>query len=448
MSEKKLSFGRAWLRVCLLVLVGASAGVYLQALRITGKPQTFISLAKLVAGGRMAGAYTKRGPPDYLQDFYGTIIETLESSEMRRRALDRVRALHPELKETEVKIQVSQNRGSAIFNVRAFGSDPKYTRIFLDALLDEFIAFRNQIREQQRNKALTTLAEDIVRREKDLQEKRAKLIAFRKANNIATLTASNDAATTRLKELIQSTEQVKERLDKLTQAGSDPAALAMLAMAPINASNSGPGQPPADSLTGKPLEDRLLAGERINLGVEYTNTRRTLRLLESEKAKLDQTSPGDSSSAQQYQEKIAEATATLRFLEDELREDANQTKQALADEVKALDAKIADIREDALKFGSQIAIHEELTKQEEDSWRAYDEMIDLIRRFTVNEDMATDTVTIMERALGAVEDIQEWVMPITVAGIGGGLAGLILSLILAAIIHAASPRKEPPPLPA
>ena len=148
---------------------------------------------------------------DYLQDFYGTIIETLESREIRRRAVDRVRALYPDMKEVDVDIQVSQIRGSAVFDVRATGVEPKYTRVFLDALLDEFVAFRNQIREQQRNKALTTLAEDVVRREKNLQVKLDKLVKSEQTGHIV---IGNGPA-------MQSLQKLKEDRDAAAQLAAE-----------------------------------------------------------------------------------------------------------------------------------------------------------------------------------------------------------------------------------
>lgn len=128
-------------------IIGVAAGVCFPALRITGKPQEFRSLAKLVAGGQILF----NDSPDWReqrQDFYGTIIETVESAEMKRRALERVRALEPDLIEVDVAIRVTQLKDTAIFNILATGSEPKYTRAFLDALLDEFIAFRQRIRQQ------------------------------------------------------------------------------------------------------------------------------------------------------------------------------------------------------------------------------------------------------------------------------------------------------------
>jgi myosin heavy subunit len=58
-----------------------------------------------------------------------------------------VRRLHPDLKDSEVEIHVTQTRGSTIFNVLATGREPSYTRIYLDALLDECVAFQRGFQE-------------------------------------------------------------------------------------------------------------------------------------------------------------------------------------------------------------------------------------------------------------------------------------------------------------
>lgn len=416
------------------LLLTASIGVCVQALRITGKPQTYISLAKLVAGGRMVGANTGAGPSyvEYLQDFYGTIIETLESSEMRRRALDRVRALHPDLKETEVEIQVSQNRGSAIFNVRAFGVEPKYTRIFLDALLDEFIAFRNQIREQQRNKALTTLAEDVVRREKNLQEKQEKLTAFRKANNMVLLTRGNNDAADALRRLSDERESIVTKLNDI-DLGLQDVDIAMQkreALSKNGAVKQAGQEGGAASVAAESSPRTQPLGAQLTMAEQdYLVTQREITQLNTEKNKLLRAMRAQHPEVVEVDEKIADAQGILKFYEGKILEQLRGEKGDLDRRMKVLDAQIKVKSEEAVDLGSKLATHEELSKQYEDSKRAYDEMLDLVRRFTVNEDMATDTVTIMERALGAVEDIQEWVLPIVVglaAGLGAGIVILLL----------------------
>lgn len=151
------------------IVVGASIGVYFQAMRITEKPQEFRSLAKLVV--EAAPSY-KGSTREELNDFYGTVIETAESADMNRRALERVRALHPELEECDVRIRATRSKDSGIISLLAVGSEPRYTKIFLDALLDEFLAFRQSIREQSMGKSVQTFLQGVVdaqRRMEDLQ---------------------------------------------------------------------------------------------------------------------------------------------------------------------------------------------------------------------------------------------------------------------------------------
>lgn len=339
MSRLK-SFFHCWLFVCWLPIVGAIVGIGVQSLRITSKPQRFVSLAKVLAQPRSnAKADSRSYKLTYINDFYGTTIETLEHAEMRRRALNRVKALNPDLKETDVEISASRNKDSAIINIRAYGTEPKYTRAFLDALLDEFMAFRSQIQEQQRNKELVTLAEDVVRREKSLLEKLEKLTAFQKENH---------------------PELLRGELNRITQR---------------------------------------------------------LPTLRNERDDLNRKKRGGSAS--------------------------DGTDKQLA----AVSEELAKTETQAGELSAKNAALDALTKDYEDAKHAYDEILDVVRRLPVYEQAASDTVNIMERASGAVEDIQDWVLPISIGAIGGGLAGLALSLLIAAFIHTTSHRADPPPLP-
>ncbi len=138
--------------ILVCALIGAGIGTALQALRLTGKPMEFRSLAKLVRGNTIyAGAYEWLDLP---AEFYTNMVESLESEELKRRAWERLSVSNPELKKTQIKIQVTRTRGSAILNVLATGSEPRGTKVFLDALMGEFIAWRMSAVEVAANKAL------------------------------------------------------------------------------------------------------------------------------------------------------------------------------------------------------------------------------------------------------------------------------------------------------
>lgn len=122
--------------------LGLASCVLIQIVRLTNRPQEFRSLAKVVA---VQGLNAKEiSSPQVSHDYYGTIIETLESVQVHSKALKRVKTLNPEIKVRDVEIRVAQTKGSAIFNVLATSTEPKFTQMFLNALLDEFLVLRTR----------------------------------------------------------------------------------------------------------------------------------------------------------------------------------------------------------------------------------------------------------------------------------------------------------------
>ncbi len=128
------------------LVIGLALGLLIQILRLTSRPQEFRSLAKVVAAQGLDPE--KIASHQINDDYYGTIIETLESSQLNSAAMKRARIQNPELKDHDVDVRVAQTKGSAIFNVLATSNEPKYTRVFLDALLDEFMFLRTRQAEE------------------------------------------------------------------------------------------------------------------------------------------------------------------------------------------------------------------------------------------------------------------------------------------------------------
>ena len=126
--------------------LGAVLGLLIQILRLTSRPQEFHSLAKVVAVQGSAQEEVSSRPAN--GDYSGTIIETLESSQLNSAAMKRARIQNPEFKDHDVYVRVAQTKGSSIFNVLATSNEPKYTRVFLDALLDEFMFLRTRQAEE------------------------------------------------------------------------------------------------------------------------------------------------------------------------------------------------------------------------------------------------------------------------------------------------------------
>lgn len=157
------------IHVCLLLLASSAFA------------EDWYSLAKLIVGGADLKPKLEDGS-DLPADFYTTNLAILQSAALRTSALERARLTKPDVKETEVALRVVWEKDTRLFSFASKGVEPQFTRVFLDAVLDEFLAFRAQMREEVRYKKLTVLAEDIVKREVALKEKSMKLAEQAKAD--------------------------------------------------------------------------------------------------------------------------------------------------------------------------------------------------------------------------------------------------------------------------
>lgn len=135
--ESRSSFMQAHRMIVWGVAFGMVLGLLIQVMRLTSRPQCFRSLAKVAAVQGLSPEEISTSKISH--DHARTIIETLESEQVQSKAMKRVQAQNPGLKVQDASIRVSQTKGSAIFNVLATSTEPKYTRLFLDALLDEFM---------------------------------------------------------------------------------------------------------------------------------------------------------------------------------------------------------------------------------------------------------------------------------------------------------------------
>lgn len=417
-----------------LLLLTACIGVSIQALRITGKPDTYQSLAKLVAGGRIVANEGNVGWQEQLTDFYGTIIETLESAEMKKRALVRVRALYPDLKDTNVDIRVAQTKGSAIFNVFAIGSEPKFTKIFLDAMLDEFVAFRQQIREQGLERALNTFTETVVKKSKELQERTEKLEAFRKANDVVVLTDGRNEAAAFLLNLKAKRENLVSELKDIQNALLDVNA-AMIDRERGIASDSKVGTAaPGKPSDGQSLPQSGMEGAGATLGMttaerDYLETKKEIMQFENERRQLLKNFKPGHPDVVIIEEKLESAKLLLDNYADNILKEMRSRESTLGRQLRGLEEQITEKQKEALALGSKLAEHERLEEDFKATKLAHDQMFERVQKFQDFQNVQTDYVAIQEHASPAYKDIQDWIKPLFF-GLTGGLFFGMFVLVL------------------
>ncbi|MBK8094389.1 MAG: hypothetical protein IPK32_21105 [Verrucomicrobiaceae bacterium] len=373
-----------------LALVSAFiALVAMTKMEFTPKKPVFRSLAKLVAGGRMVADMQYRWE-EQLQDFYGTIIETIESAEMQYKARERVHSLHPDLKDKDVAIEVRQTKGSAIFNILATGEDPKYTQIYLNALLDEFIAFRQIIREQAQGKVLSTFLQEVVNKQKTMEEKNEAFSKFAAANNILTVTNGNNEAASFLTALKNQREKLR------TQQAELQLDLENIPVAASQAEHRA-------TESGSPVTRT----ER-----DYLETSSEVRRAENELKFLLKSQSADHPQVKEATEKAAKARFLLEALIEPLREEMQGRLTAIERSITVIEKQIAELQKESLSFGAKMSEYEKLKKEADIAQAAYQTMFEKAENFQRMFNLQSDYVAIQERPTSAEEVAESNLIPV------------------------------------
>jgi len=143
----------------------------------------YLSAGRMIMGIKIAvteaSVYSEE-----LSNFLGTQQALMQSTTVQGRAHNRVTAAKPDLPPQHVTLKVLIIPKTTIFVLQATGEDREYTQAFLDALMVEFVNYKNEMRARTSGQTLQGLTEEVIRIEKDLNAAEAELAAFRGTNSV------------------------------------------------------------------------------------------------------------------------------------------------------------------------------------------------------------------------------------------------------------------------
>ncbi|MGV3662067.1 MAG: M56 family metallopeptidase [Prosthecobacter sp.] len=380
--------GRIGLGALVALAVVAVVLSVLVATKVEFVPQKpmYRSTAKLVAGGGHVQGVDWR---EQAQDFYGTIIETVESSEMKRRALERVKALHPGLAASDVDIHVDQAKNAAVFSVAATGENAKFTKIYLDALLDEYIAFRQSIRDQSQGKAVSTFMQETVKQRKVMEDKLKELGDFQVAHGPLPAIASHRVATEQLLAFSRQRQELSAQLIEIRLEAADIPAYIAEAEAHATA---------AQPLTAAQAEYLKAANEHRAQANKLQNMLRSLKPehpdVEIAKAKVDL------------------ARATLDLAGDTLKKHLQLRQARVERQLAQVMLQIESEERQEIERGTATVKWDQLKMEAESARQAYDKMMAGAEALQKTAAAHSDYVALMERASPAKTLPQEGMLPV------------------------------------
>ena len=413
---KALLTRRWWIPLLTICL-----GLFVQAWLIYQTPPSFLSTSKMMLAGKLNISQGAVYSEDNV-NFYGTQIQLMQSTEVRRSAEALVRSTHPEMQPVLVEVSVTQKPRTSIFDLQAIGSTPEYTQAYLNALMQKYLDFKKGMREDQGHNVTTAITEQLIQVEKDLRNAEDEIVEFQKQNNIGFIQEEGNSAAQYLVRLNQHYAQLKtehELLEKLDldqnldrgqstkpEAGASPSASEQQPQQVMPFSDVGPE---GDYLRAK-QNVQLLTAERDTLA-------RDLRPKHPKIIKLN--------------DEIAKQENLINLFRADAVEKLATRRNSIGKQMENLQANIKEWEMKALDLSQRLAQFNRLKGKVDRLKTLYDRLTNNLKEVGVSQVVdAGDQVSIMEMASNP-QSVRPGLIKSLLIGLGcGALAGIAILLLL------------------
>lgn len=171
------------LRYVWLLVLGALVGAVWSYVRVVREPVAFSSGARMFVSGRVNVPEASSAYSEELANYLGTQTEIMRSQEVQARARQRVELERPGLK-GDARLDIRVVPQTAIFSLSATSGNGDYARVFLDALMQEFIQFKRERRMVTSQATIEQISAELTRLEREISEREQELLTFKERNNI------------------------------------------------------------------------------------------------------------------------------------------------------------------------------------------------------------------------------------------------------------------------
>jgi len=440
-------------------------------------PPTFVSQASMWETEKLRlpdGALFSEDPPNYL----GTEAELLKSGQLLLAALNRIQnsGTNAVRKDKDgqplgIDITASLVPKSSVLVISASSSDPSYVQKFLDALLNEYLQYKRNVRKVVSGDTLASISVQVERFNFDLKAAKNALTEFQRSNNLALLQEEGAIAGSYLARLKTQLADYQLELKlllaiALEQENEGGAATLFTPIGSGVGSSMPPRRPlftpiagitsaPKTNSSGSPLEAialeqefkgetttnsigpalELLSGAVFRVPDAITAERQAaikeLTLLKFQREKLEKSLGPQDPAIAKIDEQMECANRLMDLYRTQWREQLETARRVLKIRIESVQSSMRQWETNVANFNARNAEAERLKQEVARNQALYDRLVSLLQNIDISRNIDLPSLAVLQGASPARRSFRK---EIAVSGLGiiGGLAvGIIGALALA-----------------
>lgn len=200
---------RWWIPVGIAVVVMGG-----QTAWVLTRPESHTGVARMWVGGKVRLQEGSLFSEEW-QNFFGTQTELMQSEKIRRRVLQVMKGRPGDMGPVPIRVEVSQPRKTTIFNLTAEAPDAAYLEAYLNAVMDEYLKYRREVRASSSDDTVASLGEQLEKVEREIKADQDQLALIQRTNNITVLQEVSVSAGNQLNKLNLQLADLKLEADLL-----------------------------------------------------------------------------------------------------------------------------------------------------------------------------------------------------------------------------------------
>jgi polysaccharide biosynthesis transport protein len=359
---------------------------------------------------------------DDRDNYLGTQSELLRSPMLRQLVLNRMRAVETNSisvgadgQPLPVQIQVFTSPKSSVYAVEARSANPAFTPAYLDALMNEYLEYRKNIRSEVSSFTLDSIRAQIEKLERELKADQATLANYEQSNNFAVLQQEN---------LIEGSYLGKLK----TELYDYQLQMELLDASALEQDSVLAGATNAVDLLFETLHN---SGSATSSTAGRYDAVRQIELLKLDRQRLSKYLRPQHPKIVKLDEEIARSQKLIDVYRQQNQEQITTARQALQirmDDTKAFIKQWEDKLSDS---NTRIAAADGLKQNVARNQVMYDRLVALLQNVDISRNIDQDTLAILEPASPATRSYQEVKSMMTQRVMIGLVLGLGIVFLLA-----------------
>lgn len=362
--------------VAILLAVGVKAWLVFTA------PKMYVSVGQMTVSAKLqtpAGSLYS----EEVSQFLGTQVAIMKSATVLSRAGERVRTLRPNLNFSPVTLHISVLPKTTIFNFQALGADGEYTRAYLDAVMEEYINFKKEMRTGVSDNTLAGITDKLVPLERDLKKLENELLDYQASNSVVYLQEQGKGADSYLAKLNQQQAALKTEYQLLT-------------LLDLDQNLERQAKTDAAETTAQRTADASVLPQAFNTG--YLKAKQDIQLMKAELREWSAYLKPKHPKIIKLTEEIDRQERLLEIFRQQSLEQIENRRTSVGLQITNLDREIKEWEVKSLDISRKMAEYERIRANKARVQSLYDRLLAAMQTLGVDKDISQESVAVMQRA--------------------------------------------------